>query len=61
MVGAYALTAAPLSTAVLVACTGMHAAITVAAAVPPVVKRNSLREGFDGPDFESSGIGPPLE
>src|SRR6266853_4582186 len=44
----------PLRTAVLFASAGTHAAMTVVAAVPPVVKRNVRRVGFDGPDFGSS-------
>src|SRR5437879_10761003 len=53
----------PLCTAVLFASAGTHAAITVVAAVPPVVKRNVRRVGFDGPDFgwSSSRIGPSVE
>ena len=44
---------------VLFACDGAHAAMIVAAAVLPVVKRNVRRVGFDGPDCGLSRIGPP--
>src|SRR5260370_28475486 len=62
MFGPSAVAAAePLGPAVLLACAGVYAAITVAAAAPPVVKRNSLRVGSDAPDcVSSSRIAPPF-
>ena len=51
MFGPSALAAAePLCPAALFACAGAHAAMTAAAAVLPVVRRNARRVGFDGLD-----------
>ncbi len=50
-----------LCPAVLFAIDGAHAAMIVAAAEPPAVKRNVRRAGFDGPEVGSSGMAPPWE
>src|SRR3984893_623844 len=49
-----------LSPGVLCAYAGAHAAMTAAAAVSPVVRRNARRVGFDGLDDGLSRIEPPF-
>src|SRR5437588_7277835 len=49
-----------LCSGVLCACAGAHTAMTAAAAVSPVVRRNARRLGFDGLDGGSFRIEPPF-